>query len=108
MIDGIHEDGYAKLPQYCEDIIKSNPGSIAFVESTSNNQFRRMFVCFNASAEELHYCVPIIGLDGMCVCCFSDRKLGTNLMSKYQGILLSATSVDACGSLFPVAYAVVD
>ena len=39
---------------------------------------------------------------------FSDRKLGTNLMSKYQGILLSATSVDACGSLFPVVYAVVD
>jgi zinc finger SWIM domain-containing protein 3 len=29
-------------------------------------------------------------------------------MSKYQGILLSATSVDARGSLFPIAYAIVD
>jgi len=70
MIDGTHEDAYAKLSQYCEDIVTSNPGSIAFVESTSSNQFRRVFMCFNASAEGLPYCVPIIGLDGICLCRF--------------------------------------
>ena len=32
---------------------------------------------------------------------------GTHLKSKYQGILLAATTVDALGSLFPVAHAVV-
>jgi hypothetical protein len=109
MIDGTHEDGYARLPQYCEYIVNSNPGSVAFVESTPNNQFRRAFICFNASAEGLPYCVPVIGLDGMLpmLCCFL-TGLGTHLMSKYQGILLSATSVDARGSLFPVAHAIVD
>jgi MULE transposase domain len=33
---------------------------------------------------------------------------GTHLKSRFKGILLSATRVDAKGSLFPVSYAVVD
>ena len=42
------------------------------------------------------HCHPLIGLDG------------THLKSKYQGILLAATGVDANGSLYPLTYAVVD
>jgi hypothetical protein len=54
-----------------------------------------MFVSFGASAKGFPYCRPILGLDG------------THLKSKYLGILLAATSVDALGQLFPVAFAVV-
>ena len=39
---------------------------------------------------------PVLGLDG------------THLKSKFQGILLCATGIDANGSLFPLAYAIVD
>jgi transposase-like protein len=42
------------------------------------------------------YCQPLIGLDG------------THLKHKYRGILLAATSVDGNGSLFSIAYAIVD
>ena len=41
------------------------------------------------------HCRPLIGLDG------------THLKTRYQGILLAATAVDALGQLFPLAYAVV-
>ena len=42
------------------------------------------------------HCRPLLGLDG------------THIKTRYQGILLAATGVDANGSLFPLAYAVVD
>ena len=42
------------------------------------------------------YCYPVLGLDG------------AYLKGKYFGILLNATAVDANGSLFPLAFAVVD
>ena len=41
------------------------------------------------------HCHPLIGLDS------------THLKTRYQGILLAATAVDALGQLFPLAYAVV-
>ena len=95
-INGSHEESYAKLPQYCEDIVRTNPGSTAFVDVTENNKFRRMFLCFGTAAQGFAHCLPILSLDG------------THLKSKYLGILLAATAVDALGSLFPVAHAVID
>jgi hypothetical protein len=55
-----------------------------------------MFVCFDASALGFSHCLPIIGLDE------------TYLKTKFLGILLAATALDANGSLFPIAYIVVD
>ena len=95
-INGNHEESYAKLPQYCEDIVRANPGSTAFIDVAEDNKFRCMFVCFGAAAQGFAHCLPILGLDG------------THLKSKYLGILLAATAVDALGSLFPLAHAVVD
>ena len=53
-------------------------------------------MCYGACASGFHFCRPVLGLDG------------THLKSKYQGILLAATGVDAAGALFPLAYAVVN
>ena len=33
---------------------------------------------------------------------------GTHIKTRYQGIILAATGIDALGQLFPLAYAVVD
>jgi MULE transposase domain/SWIM zinc finger/MuDR family transposase len=96
-INGTHQDAYARLPQYCEDILKTNPGSTAIFETDLETQkFTRIFISFGASASGIAYCQPIIGLDG------------THLKHKYRGILLAATSVDGNGCLFPVAHAIVD
>jgi len=74
----------------------ANPGSFVTLEKFSNNRFRRLFLCFGASATGFESCRPVLGLDG------------THLKSKFQGILLTATATDARGSLFPLAFGVVD
>jgi hypothetical protein len=97
MIYGTDEESYELLPKYCEQIKESNPGSVAIVEwYPETHRFRRLFICYAASARGFAHCRPLIGLDG------------THLTAKYRGILLTATAVDANGSLFPLAFGVVD
>ncbi|KAJ7968367.1 Protein FAR1-RELATED SEQUENCE like [Quillaja saponaria] len=97
-IYGSSEEGYCQLPSYCEQIKRSNPGSVAELFTTgADNRFQRLFVSFYASIHGfLNGCLPIIGLGGI------------QLKSKYLSTLLSATSFDADGELFPLAFGVVD
>ncbi|KAF5733248.1 hypothetical protein HS088_TW17G00790 [Tripterygium wilfordii] len=97
-IYGSSEEGYCLLPQYCEQIKRTNPGSLAEVFTTgADNRFQRVFVSFYASIYGfLNGCLPIIGLGGI------------QLKSKYLGNLLSAATFDADGGLFPLAFGVVD
>ena len=94
-INGSFEDVYKQLPEYCENLKKSNPFATAIVDATPEGRFSRIFISFGASAQGFRFYRPILGLDG------------THLKSKYQGILLAATAIDALGCLFPVAHAVV-
>lgn len=97
-IYGSSEEGYCLLPSYCEQIKRTNPGSIAEVFTTgADNRFQRLFVSFNASINGfLNGCLPIVSIGGI------------QLKSKYLGTLLSATSFDADGGLFPIAFGVID
>eukprot|EP00257_Ricinus_communis_P018033 XP_015576618.1 uncharacterized protein LOC107261486 [Ricinus communis] len=97
-IYGSSEEGYCLLPSYCEQLKRTNPGSIAEVFTTgSDNRFQRLFVSFYASIYGfLNGCLPIIGLGGI------------QLKSKYLGTLLVATSFDGDGGLFPLAFGVLD
>ncbi|XP_043710043.1 uncharacterized protein LOC122658942 [Telopea speciosissima] len=97
-IYGSSEEGYCLLPAYCEQIKKTNPGSIAQVFTTgADNRFQRLFVSFYASIYGfVNGCLPLIGLGDI------------QLKSKYLGTLLSATCFDANGGVFPLAFAVVD
>ena len=88
-------DAYAQLPQYCTDIVTSNPGSTVVIERTDDNQFFRLFICYAASANGFEHCRPVLSLDG------------AHLKGKNLGILLSATTTDANRSLFPLAHAIV-
>ena len=76
--------------------MKTNPHSVVHLESTPENKFRRVFISYSASALGIQYCRPLLGLNG------------THLKTRFQSILLAATGVDANGSLYPLAYAVVD
>lgn len=97
-IYGSSEEGYCMLPTFCEQIKKTNPGSIAEVFTTgADNRFQRLFISFHASiCGFLSGCLPIVGLGGI------------QLKSKYLGTLLSATAFDADGGLFPLAFGIVD
>jgi hypothetical protein len=96
LINGTHEESFAKLPEYCEQLLAANPGSSVMYEKTDTNQFHRFFLCFDASAKGFASCKPLLGLDG------------TSLKSRYQGMLLTATAMDANGQLFPLAFGVTD
>ncbi|RID71102.1 hypothetical protein BRARA_C03060 [Brassica rapa] len=95
---GSFEEGYRLLPQYCEQVKRTNPGSIASVYgSPADNCFQRLFVSFHASIFGfLNACRPLLGLDR------------TYLKNKYLGTLLLATGFDGDGALFPLAFGVVD
>ncbi|KAL3538751.1 hypothetical protein ACH5RR_002117 [Cinchona calisaya] len=97
-IFGSSEEGYCLLPDYCEQIKKTNPGSCAEVFTAgSDNRFQRLFISFYASIFGfLNGCLPVVGLGAI------------QLKSKYLGTLISATSFDADGGLFPIAFGVVD
>ncbi|XP_058105562.1 uncharacterized protein LOC131249017 [Magnolia sinica] len=97
-VRGSFEEGYRILPQYCDQILRTNPGSIASVYGNPvDNCFQRLFVSFHASIYGfVNACRPLLGLDR------------TLLKSKYLGTLLFATGFDGDGALFPLAFGVVD
>ncbi|XP_072951988.1 uncharacterized protein [Typha angustifolia] len=97
-VRGSFEEGYRLLPQYCEQVKRTNPGSIASVYGNpEDNCFRQLFISFYASIYGfVNACRPLIGLDR------------TPLRSKYLGTLLLATGFDGDGALFPLAFGVVD
>ncbi|XP_071698015.1 uncharacterized protein [Rutidosis leptorrhynchoides] len=95
---GSFEEDYRLLPQYCDQVRRTNPDSIASVYvNPTDNCFQRLFISFQASIYGfLNACRPLLGLD-RCV-----------LKSKYLGTLLFATGFDGDGALFPLAFGVVD
>ncbi|GFZ19765.1 hypothetical protein Acr_28g0004700 [Actinidia rufa] len=97
-VRGSFEEDYRLLPQYCHQIRRTNPGSLASVYvNPSDNCFQRLFVSFQASIYGFsNACCPLIGLDR------------TVLKSKYLGTLLFATGFDGDGALFPLAFGVVE
>ncbi|KAJ6799223.1 uncharacterized protein M6B38_333555 [Iris pallida] len=97
-VHGTFEEGYRHLPAYCEQIRRTNPGSIALVYATGQeNCFHRLFVSYRASIYGfLQACRPLLELDR------------AHLKGKYLGTLLCASAIDADDTLFPLAFAVVD
>src|SRR5579859_7764782 len=96
IIHGTHRESYAGMPSYCEQLLEANPGSFITLEQTTTSRFHRLFLCFHASAKGFASCKPLLGVNG------------THLRSRYQGILLTATTTDAEGQLFPLTFSVVD
>lgn len=92
MILGSFEDSYAKVPELCEQIKKDNPGSIAtFSRDSRTKQFTGLCVAYNASLEGFKDARPMIGLDAF------------HSNGKYGGVIMSVTSLDGHGGLFPLA-----
>lgn len=79
IINGTHEAGYRDLPDYCNKIEQTNPGSIAIVSKTPDSRFDRLLLCYGASASGFASCRPLLGLDG------------SHLKNKYKGVCLTLT-----------------
>ncbi|XP_068662976.1 uncharacterized protein [Aristolochia californica] len=97
-VHGTLDEGYRLLPAYCEQVRKTNPGSIALISATGQeNCFHRLFISHRASIYGfINACRPLLELDR------------AHLKGKYLGALLCASAIDADDQLFPLAFAVVD
>ncbi|KAG6432065.1 hypothetical protein SASPL_103638 [Salvia splendens] len=97
-LHGTYEEGFKLLPAYCEQIRKTNPGSIASVVATGQeNSFQRLFVSYRAAIYGfINACRPLLELDRV------------HLKGKYLGTLFCAAAIDADDQLFPLAIAVVN
>lgn len=96
-LHGTFEEGYGLLAGYCEQLRKTNPGSIATVYATGDNCFQRLFISYQASIYGfLNACRPLLEIDR------------AHLKGKYLGALLCAAAIDADDALFPLAIAIVD
>jgi len=73
--NGTHVAAYQALPKYCEDVLSSNPNSVAILEKTPDDKFYRLFICYGACATGFIHCRPLLGLDS------------THLKHKYQSTI---------------------
>ncbi|XP_070055072.1 uncharacterized protein [Nicotiana tomentosiformis] len=89
-------DSYSRLPSYLYILEKTYPGSVVKLEKTKNDYFLYALVALSASIKDWKHCRQVVVVDG------------NFLKSAYKGIMLTASTMDATGSIFPLAYAVVD
>ncbi|XP_010513273.2 PREDICTED: uncharacterized protein LOC104789242 [Camelina sativa] len=94
-----YDKQFSHIRGYVAEIIDSNKGSTAFVDTISNaageDVFDRIYVCLGAMKNAFYYCRPIIGIDG------------TFLKHAVKGCLLTAIGHDANNQIYPVAWACV-
>lgn len=93
LIHGNYEEGYAKVPELCKQVHKSNPNSIAtFSRDDTYKSFTSCCIALKACLDGfVSGCRPLIGLDG----CF--------LKGKYGGVVLSVVALDGNNGMFPLA-----
>ncbi|XP_019230813.1 PREDICTED: uncharacterized protein LOC109211704 [Nicotiana attenuata] len=93
---GNPSDSYSKLPKYFYILEETYPGSVVKLKKAADDCFLYAFVALCTSISSWQHCRPVVVLDG------------TFLKSAYRGIMLTASTMDAAGTILPLAYAVVD
>ena len=96
ILRGKPDESYAILPSFLYMLKTTNPGSVVELETKSNQSFLYVFMALDASIKGWKYCRPVAVVDG------------TFLKGTYGGTLLSATTQDAAGKIFPLAFSIVD
>ncbi|XP_070047342.1 protein FAR1-RELATED SEQUENCE 3-like [Nicotiana tomentosiformis] len=96
VLRGHPTDSYSCLPSYLYILEKTYPGSVVKLQKTEDDCFLYAFVALSMSIKGWEHCRPVLVVDG------------TFLKSAYRGIMLTTSTMDAIGSILPLAYAVVD
>ncbi|XP_019200077.1 PREDICTED: uncharacterized protein LOC109193680 [Ipomoea nil] len=100
--EGEEEDNFKNIWRYYEEICKTNPRSRCIIKTSGlldgsgQERFLRIYVCWDSSKQGFKNCRKLIGVDGC------------HLRSATGGMLLTAVTVDANDSIFPLAYAIVE
>ncbi|XP_022039778.1 uncharacterized protein LOC110942333 [Helianthus annuus] len=103
-IEGDFKAQYSILREYCEELLRSNPGTTVKIDverecnpASPTRQFRRIYICLGALKEGFKVNGRnILGLDG----CF--------MKGPFPGQVLSAVGIDSNNGIYPVAYSIVE
>ncbi|XP_060973008.1 uncharacterized protein LOC115694936 [Cannabis sativa] len=99
-LEGSVGQQYAMLEDYCNQVLATNLGSTAKIQTNlvdGKRIFKRVYICLKAYKDGfLRRCRPLIGLEG----CF--------LKGYCKGVLLAAVGIDEASCIFPIAYAVTE
>lgn len=91
---------YAKLPDYLNKLVTSNPGSLVELltepHENGGHRFKYLFVALNASIKGYEYMRKVVVVDG------------THLKGKYGGCLITTSTQHGNYQIFPLAFAIVD
>ncbi|XP_070042162.1 uncharacterized protein [Nicotiana tomentosiformis] len=93
---GHPDDSYNRLSSYLYILEKTYPGLVVKLQKTEDNYFLYAFVALSTSIKGWEHCRPVVLVDG------------TFLKSAYRRIMLIASTMDATGSILPLAYTIVD
>ena len=102
IIHGSYKEQYQRLWDYCDELLKCNPGSTVYMETEldediGRERFQRLYVCFGALKRGYKSaCRPVIGVDGC------------HLRGPHPGVLLTAVGIDPNDCLYPITYTVVE
>nr|XP_016458773.1 PREDICTED: uncharacterized protein LOC107782403 [Nicotiana tabacum] len=92
----VYQDKQLKLPKYFYILEETYHGSVVKLKKTSDECFLYAFVALCTSISGRQHYRPVVVVDG------------TFLKSAYRGIMLTARTMDAAGTILPLAYVVVD
>ncbi|XP_065857298.1 protein FAR1-RELATED SEQUENCE 3-like [Euphorbia lathyris] len=96
VIRGKPSDSYALLPSYLYMLQQTNPGSVVELHTEANNAFLYAYMALDASIKGWKHCKPTVVIDE------------SPLKAAHGGTLITACTQDASGSVFPLAFCVVD
>ncbi|XP_021995761.2 uncharacterized protein LOC110892939 [Helianthus annuus] len=103
-VQGDYNVQYTMLRDYCEELLRANPGTTIKIEvekepnpHSPTRQFKRIYICLAGLKRGFQIAGRnLLGLDG----CF--------MKGPYPGQVLTTVGIDANNGIYPVAYALVE
>ncbi|XP_050222652.2 uncharacterized protein LOC126672738 [Mercurialis annua] len=96
LLRGKPENSFGLLPRYLHMVKQTNTVSVVSLQRNVDHTFLYAFMSLNASISGWSHCMPIMVVDA------------TFLKGPFGGSLFSASTLDAAGKIFPLAFSITD
>ncbi|KAI3761978.1 hypothetical protein L1987_52401 [Smallanthus sonchifolius] len=95
LLTGSPEDSFARLPVYCHNLKKTNPGTVTHTLTDAAGRFEMFFIALGVAIRSfVGYLRPLVIIDG------------AHLKGKFLGTMFLAVGMDGNNQILPIAYGV--